>query len=381
MDNTISYTRRREDSAVYKVTIRKQLTAIQMRSVKGHLYNNPYYEWEEDKQRYRLGDGLYMRFGANNDQSVYWDIVREKDEDGEYEELDFYGYSDPESSIRDLMREWNLHSYDPAQQFSVRSVTLQAMVELDTDMDLSWYLLLICKSVCDSNYKVQELTPGKCVIGCKSHKLTVKIERDYGNPRLIFKLKEGRRAIKDYNQTEKVISPYETLNHYYDNGEDLISAFWRMVLKNTGDYLHRDDLQKKLREVYPKRASELAEVADRWNSYADREKAEMNILADIVAEGRTPAAARKKLTDYREAFARAGVSMVYLPDDVPVAQMPSVWTLLEGEKRANYEEFKRKLQERYESTLMERLHNGPCDGECEQCQKKAEEEYEELCNS
>ena len=64
MDNTISYTRRREDSAVYKVTIRKQLTAIQMRSVKGHLYNNPYYEWEEDKQRYRLGDGLYMRFGA-----------------------------------------------------------------------------------------------------------------------------------------------------------------------------------------------------------------------------------------------------------------------------------------------------------------------------
>lgn len=50
MDNTISYTRRREDSAVYKVTIRKQLTAIQMRSVKGHLYNNPYYEWEEDKQ-------------------------------------------------------------------------------------------------------------------------------------------------------------------------------------------------------------------------------------------------------------------------------------------------------------------------------------------
>ena len=195
MDNTISYTRRREDSAVYKVTIRKQLTAIQMRSVKGHLYNNPYYEWEEDKQRYRLGDGLYMRFGANNDQSVYWDIVREKDEDGEYEELDFYGYSDPESSIRDLMREWDLHSYDPAQQFSVRSVTLQAMVELDTDMDLSWYLLLICKSVCDSNYKVQELTPDKCVIGCKSHKLTVKIERDYGNPRLIFKLKEGRRAI------------------------------------------------------------------------------------------------------------------------------------------------------------------------------------------
>ena len=78
MDNTISYTRRREDSAVYKVTIRKQLTAIQMRSVKGHLYNNPYYEWEEDKQRYRLGDGLYMRFGANNDQSVYWDIVRER---------------------------------------------------------------------------------------------------------------------------------------------------------------------------------------------------------------------------------------------------------------------------------------------------------------
>ena len=51
MDNTISYTRRREDSAVYKVTIRKQLTAIQMRSVKGHLYNNPYYEWEEDKRR------------------------------------------------------------------------------------------------------------------------------------------------------------------------------------------------------------------------------------------------------------------------------------------------------------------------------------------
>ena len=116
----------------------KQLTAIQMRSVKGHLYNNPYYEWEEDKQRYRLGDGLYMRFGANNDQSVYWDIVREKDEDGEYEELDFYGYSDPESSIRDLMREWDLHSYDPAQQFSVRSVTLQAMVDLDTEMDLSW---------------------------------------------------------------------------------------------------------------------------------------------------------------------------------------------------------------------------------------------------
>ena len=132
MDNTISYTRRREDSAVYKVTIRKQLTAIQMRSVKGHLYNNPYYEWEEDKQRYRLGDGLYMRFGANNDQSVYWDIVREKDEDGEYEELNFYGNSDPESGIRDLMREWDLHSYDPAQQFSVRSVTLQALVELDT---------------------------------------------------------------------------------------------------------------------------------------------------------------------------------------------------------------------------------------------------------
>ena len=154
-----------------------------------------------------------------------------------------------------------------------------------------------------------------------------------------------------------------------------------MVLKNTGDYLHRDDLQKKLREVYPKRASELAEVADRWNSYADREKAEMNILADIVAKGRTPAAARKKLTDYREAFARAGVSMVYLPDDVPVAQMPSVWTLLEGEKRASYEEFKRELQERYESTLMERLRNGPCDGECEQCQKNGEEEYEELCNS
>lgn len=50
----------------------------------------------------------------------------------------------------------------------------------------------------------------------------------------------------------------------------------------------------------------------------------MNILADMVAEGRTPAAARKKLTDYREAFARAGVSMVYLPDDVPVAQIPSV---------------------------------------------------------
>ena len=328
-------------------------------------------------------DGLVrsMRFGANNDQSVYWDIVREKDEDGEYEELDFYGYSDPESGIRDLMREWDLHSYDPAQQFSVRSVTLQAMVELDTDMDLSWYLLLTCKSVCDSNYKVQELTPDKCVIGCKSHKITVKIERDYGNPRLIFKLKEGRRAIKDYNQAEKVISPYETLNHYYDNGEDLISALWRMVLKNTGDYLHRDDLHKKLREVYPKRASELAEVADRWNSYADREKAEMDILADMVAEGRTPAAARKKLTDYREAFARAGVSMVYLPDDVPVAQMPSVWTLLEGEKRASYEEFRRELQERYESTLMERLRNGPCDGECEQCQKKAEEEYEELCNS
>ena len=40
MDNTISYTRRREDSAVYKVTIRKQLPAMQMRSVKGHLYNN-----------------------------------------------------------------------------------------------------------------------------------------------------------------------------------------------------------------------------------------------------------------------------------------------------------------------------------------------------
>ena len=58
--------------------------------------------------------------------------------------------------------------------------------------------------MCDSNYKVQELTPDKCVIGCKSHKLTVKIERDYGNPRLIFKLKEGRRAIKDYNQAEKV---------------------------------------------------------------------------------------------------------------------------------------------------------------------------------
>ena len=154
---------------------------------------------------------------------------------------------------------------------------------------------------------------------------------------MIFKLKEGRRTIKDYNQAEKVISPYETLNHYYDNGED------------------------------PKRASELAEVADRWNSYADREKAEMNILADMVAEGRIPAAARKKLTDYREAFARAGVSMVYLPDDVPVAQMPSVWTLLEGEKRASYEEFKRELQESYESTLMERLCNSPCDGECEQC--------------
>ena len=30
---------------------------------------------------------------------------------------------------------------------------------------------------------------------------------------------------------------------------------------------------------------------------------------------------------------------------------------------------------------MERLRNSPCDGECEQCQKKAEEEYEELCNS
>lgn len=347
MNNTISYTRLQDDSAVYKVTIRKQLTAVQMRSVKGHLYNNPYYEWKEDKQRYCLGDGLYMRFGANNDQSVYWDIVREKDENCEYEELDFYGYSDPESGIRDLMREWDLHSYDPVQQFSVRSVTLQAMVELDTDIDLFWYLLLICKSVCDSNYKVQELTPDKCVIGCKSHKLTVKIERDYGNPRLIFKLKEGRRAIKDYNQAEKVISPYETLNHYYDDGEDLISALWRMVLKNTGDYLHRDDSHKKLREVYPKRAGELAEVADQWNSYADREEAEMNILADMVAEGRTPAAAWKKLTDYREAFARAGVSMIYLPDDVPVAQMPSVWTLLEGEKRASYEEFKRELQERY----------------------------------
>ena len=139
MNNTISYTRLQDDSAVYKVTIRKQLTAMQMRGVKGHLYNNPYYEWEEDKQRYRLGDGLYMRFGANNDQSVYWDIVLEKDEDGEYEELDFYGYSNPESGIRDLMREWDLHSYDPAQQFSVRSVTLQAMVELETDVDLSWY--------------------------------------------------------------------------------------------------------------------------------------------------------------------------------------------------------------------------------------------------
>ena len=32
-------------------------------------------------------------------------------------------------------------------------------------------------------------------------------------------------------------------------------------------------------------------------------------------------------------------------------------------------------------TLTERLRNDPCDGECEQCQKKAEEEYEELCNS
>ena len=30
---------------------------------------------------------------------------------------------------------------------------------------------------------------------------------------------------------------------------------------------------------------------------------------------------------------------------------------------------------------MERLRNDPCDGECEQCQKKAEEEYEKLCNS
>ena len=83
----------------------------------------------------------------------------------------------------------------------------------------------------------------------------------------------------------------------------------------------------------------------------------------------------------REKMALMFSGEVYLPDDVPVAQMPSVWTLLEGEKRASYEEFKRKLQERYESTLMERLHNGPCDGECEQCQKKAEEEYEELCNS
>ena len=345
MDNTIPYTRLQEDGAVYKITIRKQLTAAQMQLVKANLQCNSWYRWEDDKQRYRLGDGLYMRFGANNDQSVYWDIVREKDEDGEYEELDFYGYTDPESGIRDLIRKWGLHSYDPAQQFSVRSVTLQAMVELDTDMDLSWYLLLICKSVCDSNYKVHELTPDKCVIGCKSHKLTVKIERDYDNPRLIFKLKEGRRAIKDYNQAQKVISPYETLNNYYDKGEDLISALWRMVLKNTGDYLHREDLHKKLQEIYPKRASELAEVADQLNSYADREEAEMNILADMVAEGRTPAAARKKLTDYREAFARAGVSMVYLPDDVPVAQMPSVWTLLEGEKRARYEEFKRELQE------------------------------------
>lgn len=105
MNNTISYTRLQEESAVYMVTLRKQLTAKQMLSVKETLHDKAWCEWDGDKQRYRLGDGLYMRFGANNDQSVYWDIVREKDEDGEYEELDFYGYSDPESGIRDLMRE------------------------------------------------------------------------------------------------------------------------------------------------------------------------------------------------------------------------------------------------------------------------------------
>ncbi len=70
-------------------------------------------------------------------------------------------------------------------------------------------------------------------------------------------------------------------------GKILSLPFWRMVLKNTGDYLHRDDLQKSCGRFTLKRASELAEVADRWNSYADREKAEMNILADMVAEGRT----------------------------------------------------------------------------------------------
>ncbi len=382
MDTTISYTRLQEDSAVYKFTIRNQLTAEQMRGVKAKLHDNPWCRWERDKQRYRLNDGLYMRFGANNDQSVYWDIARERDEDGDYEEFPFYdGYSDLAGGIRDLMLEWDLHSCDPAQQFSVRSVTLQTSVELDTDMDLSWYLLLLCKSVCDSSYKVQELTPDKCVIGCKSHKLTVKIERDNGNQCLIFKLKERRHAIKDYNQAQKVISPYETLNHYYYDGGRHISAVWRFVLKNPGDYLHRNDLYKMLQEVYPKRAEELAEVADRFNAYADKAEAEMNLLADLVAEGRTSAAARKKLTDYREAFARAGMSMVYLPDDVPVMQMPSVWTLLEGENMERYEEFKSEREEMRESTLMERLRSGPCDRDCANCQKRAEEEYEELCNS
>ena len=37
----------------------------------------------------------------------------------------------------------------------------------------------------------------------------------------------------------------------------------------------------------------------------------------------------------REKMALMFSGEVYLPDDVPVAQMPSVWTLLEGEKRAN----------------------------------------------
>lgn len=364
MNTAVPYYIIPQKCGVDKCTLRRQMTASQMACLKSlteRRIQERYGVIAVPQKGIRIRQGLWMRFGIESDHAIYWDISMKK----------FRGDKNNSFAGRPITRkmfsvmdDWCLHEYDPAYQFKLQSVILRAEVELDTDMDLSWYLDLICKSVWDVNYKVLECTTDRCVIGCNAHVLTLRLKRYKYGQKLIFKAEESRRAVKDYMFANKTKNSYDALNQYDSYTVELISNIWRIVLKNDGCYLNKEGLRQKLRSDYRCDEKLLMEISTIFSESVNQAEAEGKALAKLMENGRTREEAKRRLKDCRETFTQKGVSMIYLLAGAPVVQMPSVLMLLQA---GTYESLMETEQR--ESTLMARFSCDNCVVDCDQCEE------------
>lgn len=364
MNTTIPYYRIPTKCGIDKCSLRRQMTAVQMVCLKSLVERRlqERYAVIADKEKgILLRQGLWMRFGVESDHAVYWDISMKKFR-GDKE--DSFPGRPITRKMFSVMDDWCLHEYDPAYQFKLQSVILRAEIELDTDVDMSWYLDLICKSVWDVNYRVLERTADRCVIGCSAHILTVRLKRYKYGQKLIFKAVESRRAVKDYMLANKTKNSYDALNQYDSYAVELIYNLWRNVLKNGGCYLNKEGLRQKVCGSCNCEKDLMMEISTIFSESTSQAEAEEKALAKLMESGRTREEAKRKLKECREMFAKKGVSMIYLPAYAPVIQMPSVLTLLQA---GTYESLMETEQR--ESSLIARFSCGNCVADCDHCEE------------